>query len=47
MISLLNKTVQNSYFSFFSWGYFYNAGYFTFTKFNRMFFNETLYMSRS
>lgn len=45
MISLLNKTVQNQYFSFFSWGYFYSAGYFTFNEFNRMFYDENLYTS--
>ena len=41
MIALLNRTIQNSYFSYFSWSYFYNAGYFAFDEFNGIFLMRT------
>lgn len=40
MTSLLNKALATQYFGFFSWGYFFSAGYFVLQQFNSWLFNE-------
>ncbi|EIW17072.1 hypothetical protein SAMN04515679_1931 [Pelosinus fermentans] len=45
MITFLTKRFGNQYFSFFSWGYFYSAGYFGMYQMNRL-LNESLNTSR-
>jgi hypothetical protein len=45
MTTPLKKTIQKQYFYFFSWGYFYSAGYFSLEKLNRLVFNENFNMN--
>jgi hypothetical protein len=45
MTKLLNKALATQYFWFFSWGYFFSAGFFKLQKFNSWLFNENFQLS--